>query len=130
MGHKPLSVSAFAKLWTCDAEFTPVEGSKHSVHVWEPLDTVAPEDARPYVNGSGEIAFYDRTGNKVIEYRVRCHDFGGTYPNLILLGGDVWREIFPGSVVRRDGRWVIRRHAADNTRAAAMMNAGRQAYFK
>ena len=48
---RPLSLSAFAKLWHCDAEFEPDGDSVHWVHVWEPLDVDAPPDARPGLPG-------------------------------------------------------------------------------
>jgi hypothetical protein len=121
---RPLSLSAFAKCWHCDATFEPDGDSRHWVIVWEPLDVAAPPDARPYVHGLGEIDFYDRTGNVMLVRRVRFHSFKDTFPNLLLMADGVWREAGLGSVVHRDGRWWVKFRAADNTRAARMMNAG------
>jgi hypothetical protein len=140
MNHgRPMSLSAFCKCWHCDAEFERDGDSEHWVIVWEPLDTDAPADARPYVYGSGEIDFYDRTGNidfydrtgyRMLARRVRYHCLNDSFPNLLLMSDGVWREAGLGSVVHRDGRWWVRSRAADNTRAARMMNAGWAEYRK
>jgi hypothetical protein len=121
---RPMSLSAFAKLWHCDAEFQADGDSKHWVVIWEPLDVTAPPDARPHVYGMGEISFYDRTGNALIVRRARYHDLNDTFPNLLLMSDGIWRESMPGEIVYRDGRWWHRFRGADNTRAARMMNAG------
>lgn len=122
---KPMSLLAFAKLWHCEAEFEKERpDATHWWVVWEPLDTDAPEDARPYCYGIGEIDFYDRTGNRHLDRRVRCHDLTAPHPMLVLLKDGVWREVLSGKVVYRNGRWHMRWLCATNTRAAMMMNAG------
>lgn len=121
--RKPMSLSAFAKLWRCEAEFEPEGEAGTWWVVWEPLDTAAGEDARPSIFGD-RVCFYDRTGNRKVESYVPFHDLDDPFPNLLLLGDGVWREVLSGRVVYRDGRWYMRWLAATNTRAARMMNAG------
>lgn len=125
----PMSVRAVAKCWECDAEFERdgPEGS-HWVVFWEPLNCDAPPDARPYVYGTGQIDFYDCTGNRMIEKNILFHSLNSTFPHMLLMRDGVWREAMPGQVVYHDGRWQVRHRAASNTRMAAAMNAGWPAY--
>lgn len=121
---KPMSLRRFSTLWLCEAEWEP--DGPQSIHIWEPLDVDAPEDAHPYCHGLGEITFYDRTGNGLIARSVRHHEISGL-EDLVLLDG-TWWQVISGQVIYRDSRWWMRWWAQKNGRYAIMANAGFWAY--
>ncbi len=126
-GATALHVNAFCKLWTLIDGLVEPNG-RQSVYIWEPLDVDAPADARPYCYGFGEIDFYDVTGNKQLDRRVRCHLF--IAEDLVQVRDGTWFKIASGRCVYRAGRWWMRWLAYKNGRHAKMMNAGWPEYLK
>ena len=120
---KALSVSAFCKLWWADCEFEQI--GPNSYHVWEPLNMDAPENARPYCYGLGEIDFYDSTGNRKLAHAVQCHHFNNAHGDLLLLGNPgIWVDVASGQVTYRKGSWYMRWLCFRNTRRAHFANHG------
>lgn len=121
---KPMSLRRFSTLWLCEAEWEP--DGLQSVHIWEPLDVDAPEDAHPSCDYGREVTFYDRTGNGLIARHVRHHELSGL-EDLVLLDG-TWWQVQSGRPMYRNGRWWMRWWAQKNSRYAIMANAGFWAY--
>ena len=120
---KMLSLSRAATLWYADCEYERC--GENSVYVWEPLNTAAPEDARPYCYGYGQIDFYDASGNRIIDRNVKHINLTGLAPDLLYLDGEAkWFEVASGQCVYRDGRWNSRWMCYSNTRAAMKATAG------
>lgn len=116
-----MSCQALVRVWHCECEFAR-DGENH-VWLWEPLDVDAPEDARPYCFGVGEIDFYSRDGNTLTHRHVRHHDFNGG-KDVVLLSDGVFYQVCGGQCVYKNGRWMMRWWCGNNTRRARMLNAG------
>ena len=69
---KPMSCSRRLTMFECDAEFE--RDPPHWVRIFEPLRVDAPEDARLSYFGIGEVAFYDKTGNRLSAGRLSMVD--------------------------------------------------------
>ena len=120
---RPLTLSAFCKLWTCDAEIEQVGPFRYVV--WEPLNAPFPADARPSCCYISDIVFYDVTGNKRLG-ECKCHAINSPFPDLVYLQRhNVWATMGLGTVIHREGvGWCVRREAWTNDRYARSINFG------
>lgn len=132
----PFSISAFCKLWIVnDGHFEPTE-HENVGHLYERLDTKAPEDAKPYVAWGEYVDFYKRDGNAIWDRRISFHQLqGGAYPQLLGIidrtGKEPqlkWWEVASGTVTYHHGQWCMRWLLYKHTRHAKMMNEGWEGY--
>lgn len=119
---QPASINAAAKLWTVlSGEFEPDADSEHWGVFWEPLHVHLGPDAKPHCCYDRHIAFYDRTGNKLLADLVQHYAFMACHPNLLFLAGK-WREVVGGRCEHRNGQWHMRWSVTTNTHWAMKLN--------
>lgn len=104
--------------------------SRNTCHIYEPLDTKAPPDARPYVQ-MYYVDFYDVTGNKKVDSAVHKHDLACGVPLVAMLPkSDCAWEIVSGQVRYRKGiGWCMVWYAQRHSRLAKWVTGGLE-YFK
>lgn len=118
---KPMSLRAYAKLWDCEGEWTK-EG-RNSVHVYEPLDLPAIEDASPYCWGLRNVTLYSKDGNTKLA-EVETKDLNQGFPTLLRLPDGLWYEVASGSCVWHEGLWCMRWLAYKNSDLCKLLNRG------
>lgn len=121
------SIQAAFKCWHVNSgEYEPdPDPASHWGVFWEPLYVRLPASARPSCCYSDKIAFYDRSGNKLLQDFVTHYQFIGVHPHLLWLEGK-WREVVGGRVEFRNGFWHMRWTVATNTRYARMLNGEKE----
>lgn len=118
----PASINAAAKLWVVNSGTFEPEPDRPSWGVfWEPLSVRLGPDAKPHCCYTQHVAFYDRSGNKLLADLVQCYAFMGLHPHLLLLAGK-WREVVGGRVEFHAGQWHMRWQVASNTKWARKLN--------
>lgn len=119
----PASINAMFKCWHVNSgEYEPdADPQSKWGAFWEPLKVDLPDTAKPSCCYSDCIAFYDRSGNRLLRDFVRHYQFMGVHPHLLWLDG-MWREVVNGRVEYRDGHWYMRWGVATNTKYARMLN--------
>lgn len=122
-----MSVSACCKLWwVTSGEFEMEPGSENWGCLWEPLDTSASPDAKPYCLLSQEIEFVEPHGQG--RQRTTHYNWSACiHPQLVHVN-NLWWEIGGGQVLYRNGRWHMRWSVRKNTRFANAANAAMTAY--
>ena len=125
---RPLCYKSFAHCGMCECEWTA--NGKHSIHLWEPIDSDAPEDAHPSWNYSA-ITFYDRSGNKLLIRQVNVHDLTRIGDTYVCIGNHEnahWWHVVSGSLIWRPEytprAWFVRWLCYDNDDRSRMLNAG------
>lgn len=117
------SIRAEAKLWIVHSgEFELDREGSHWGVFWEPLHVKLGSDAKPHCCYNQHIAFYDRTGNKLLADLVQHYGFANSlHPHLLFLAGK-WREVVSGRCEHRNGQWHMRWSVATNTYWAMRLN--------
>lgn len=113
------------------------------VTLWEPLETSAPEDAKPYCYLLNDIDFWrpeekypdEKMGltqeewldavcyDRRVKHYATTQGFGR--PVLVYVQAlKTWYELGLGRVIWRKGRWYFRHHGRKNTEAANFANSG------
>ncbi len=141
--HKRMEVRLFASLYWHEGEHETSPSSPQSVTLWEPLDTEAPEDARPYCYLLNEIDFR-RPADQIPSYlselkpegwytavmydrhvkHIATRDGFGQPVLVYVQALGTWYELGNGEVVWRNGRWHFKHTGWKNTDAAHFANAG------
>lgn len=118
----PMRLSRFATLWDCTGEVVIDPESPRLKLLYEPLATLAPEDAEPYCCYLSTIIFYERGTRKEIT-RVNHYDLAAAPAPHLVNVYDRWFEATPRQVVWRAG-WHMTYTLDDRTRAARFANLG------
>jgi len=122
-----MSVRRHATLWQFDGYYE--ETGKHSISCFEPLETSAPKDAKPYIYLGNKIDFWKPNGNDKYDSKVECRDLIDVAPKILAVSG-TWYEQTGGRVEWKEEWecWCMVWYCYKNTRMACMMNYGQPAY--
>lgn len=116
------SINAAFRCWYVNSGTYEQDPDRPSWGVfWEPLDVACGPAARPHCCYTNQIAFYDKTGNRLIVDLVNHFEFMGGHPHLLFIHG-AWREVVNGRCEYHNDQWHMRWTVSTNTKYANVLN--------